>query len=287
MKKIVNHPNDIRLDGIVENDGIGFLPIREMEPTNIGTPGFFAYTTEYETAECRLIDAESIEKPGGGIRMHNKIKEMSKTVLVGAIVMFLTSIFLLVSCLGWRGVNFWLHLFMTYMYYTVIIMLMPKAFAIFFERVYNKENEMRDFSKHLGAKNAVENAYYDLGRVPNMEEVSKYSIYASECKYTKNAPLASLVCILYCVHFLSGLWYWIIAISSILTILLLEAMNLLAVWQWLVVSKPDEEHYKVAIKALEKTVKFIDVVKGPKNFDEDKSDQCLAYDFCENASKKK
>lgn len=294
MKKIVNHPKGIRLDGIVENDGVGFLPIREAGPMFVTTPGFFAYTTDDGTEDCRIVNPDYYEDPGGA-RTHHKIKEMGKRVMVAAIAMLIVSVVLMFMSTGWKYSEIWVNLFMTIMYAMIVVMMMPNAFAIFVGRV-SHDKMMTDFSKYLGAKNAVENAYYDLGRAPNIEEAIRYSIHANDCKYTKLTHLASLVCIICCVRFLTGWWYWLAAVLAILVLTLLEAKNLLTAWQCLVVSKPTDEHYNVAIKAMQETAEMIDsiqisyhmvVVEGnPEDSDEEKCEEDSAYDFCEDASKK-
>ena len=294
MKKIVNHPKDIRLDGIVENDGVGFLPIREVGPMSIITPGFFAYTNEAEPEGCRMLEVDCKEKSDGdGARMRGKIKEKGKHVMVAAIVALFVSVVLMFWSTGWNYSEVWVNLFMTVMYAMIVVMVMPNAFAVLVGKI-SKDKMMCEYSKFLGAKNAVENAYYDLGRAPNIEEVHRYSIRSNYCGYTKNAHLATLVCIICCVRFLDGWWYWLAAILAILVLVLLEAKNMLSVWQWLVLSKPNEEHYNIAIKAMKETAEMIDSVEisyhmitsepDPENFDEEKCQGCPAYDFCKDAS---
>ena len=294
MKKIVNHPKDIRLDGIVENDGVGFLPTRNLGPISITTSGYFAYTTDSESVESRVLDVDCREKSDGeGTRMRSKIREKSKNVMIAATVLLVASVFLMFLSTGWSYSDIWTNLFMTIMYVMIVVMTMPKAFAILLGRL-SKDKETIEFAKYLGAKNAVENAYYDLGRAPNIEEVSRYSIFANECQYAKATHLASLICIICCVRFLNGWWYWLAAIMAILILTLLEAKNLLTFWQCLVVSKPGEEHYNVAIKAMEGTAEIVDSIQisyhavenepDPENFDEEKCKGCPAYDFCKEAS---
>ena len=294
MKKIVNHPKNIRLDGIVENDGVGFLPIRDLGPMSITTSGYFAYMTDSETVEGRVLDVDCREKSDGeGTRMRNKIREKSKYVMMAATALLIASVILVFLSTGWSYSNIWFNLFISVMYAMLVVMMMPKGFAILLGRL-SKNKEMAEFSKYLGAKNAVENAYYDLGRAPDIEEVYRYSILANESQYVKATRLASLICIICCVRFLNGWLYWLAAVLAILILTLLEAKNLLTFWQYMVVSNPSEEHYNVAIKAMEETAEVIDSIQisyhaiettpDPENFNEEKCKGCPAYDFCEKAS---
>lgn len=179
----------------------------------------------------------------------------------------------------------------------LFVLVLPKAFAILTGRLF-RNKEMVSFSKYLGAKNAVENAYYNLGRVPNLEEVQEYSLYSSEDKYTKSSYIAALWLIISCVRFLDGWAYWLITIAAILVLCWLDWKDKLAFVQAMVVSKPDEIHYKAAIAAMEEVADTLDhvevhfhsfeLIPDPENFDEVRCSEkgCPAYDFCKEESQK-
>lgn len=300
MKKIVNQPKGLRLDGVVDNEGVGFIPTKEAGPASVQTSGFFATADENGNINCDVIypdyrSPEEDEEYNAHDKMDNKIHSLGKLVLgcgAAIIVACFATLFLLISS---PNVDIWLNVLMTIVYMSFVVIIIPKAFAIFVGKVF-RNKEMVEFSKYLGAKNAVQNAYYDLGKTPNMEEVKDYSLYSSECKYTKMSYVATLWLIISVIRFVSGWWYWIAAVLAIALLMFLEHKNWLTFWQALVVSKPDEKHYKAAIAAMEETDELINsfdisfhMIKGqpdPENFDEARCEGCPAYDFCKEESQK-
>ena len=297
MKKIVNHPKDLRLEGIAESEGVGYLPIREFGPMSIQTTGFFASINEDESINCNPFndtgDEDDVQIKKGD--MANKIKEQSKRVMKVALVAILACIALLIVTVSSPYYQILCNIWISIAYLMLIAMVLPKATAVFLGRI-TKKKEVVNFSKYLAAKNAVQNAYYDLGKAPSLEEAKGYSLHSADCPYTKNGYLAFLVLVITIVRFLSGVWYWLIAILAIGVMCLMESKNLLTGWQWLVVSKPDEEHYKVAIRAMEETAEIIDSIQisyheikttpDPENFNEEECKGCPAYDFCKDTSEK-
>ena len=55
MKKIVNQPKGLRLDGVVDNEGVGFIPTKEAGPASVQTSGFFATADENGNINCDVI----------------------------------------------------------------------------------------------------------------------------------------------------------------------------------------------------------------------------------------
>lgn len=292
MKKIVNHPKGLRLESVVENDGVGFLPVRELGPMAMQTSGFFATAGEDECIECKIFNGDEKKEKE---TMAEKIKAYANRAMLVAGIAIVACLVLMFVCAGFANPGIWINAIITIVYAMFIVMLMPKAAVVFWGKL-TKNEEMLNFSKYLGAKNAVENAYYDLGRAPNMEEVKEYSTHSSECEYTKNGYMACLVLLICLVRFLEGWWYWIAAILAIAVLCILEGKNKLTFWQELVVSKPAEEHYRVAIRAMEETSELIDSIQvsyhqvnvplDPENFNEEKCEGCPAYDFCKEESQK-
>lgn len=291
MKKIVNHPKGVRLNGIVEWTGVGFLPIKEAGPMAVQMSGAFASIDENGKVASKEIGADFDELTR--YRMDDRIKAHAKVAMIIAIVGIVASLITMFMSTSWSNPSVWIPVLMTVVYLLMIVLLLPKAVVVLVERIF-RNKEMIQFSKYLGAKNAVENAYYDLGRTPYIDEVKDYSLYSAECKYTKNGYLACLVAIISVVQFLSGVWYWVGAILAILVLCVLESKHLLNFWQALVVSKPSENDYQVAIRAMEYAEDVIDSIHisyhqvdiepDPENFEEKKCGGCPAYDFCKEAN---
>ena len=300
MKKIVKHPKGLRLDGVVDNEGVGYIPTKEVGPMAVQLSGLFATADEKGNIDCKVIypDAHNVEgkeEYNAHDKMDSKIQTRAKFVVGTCAAIIVACFIMLFVTISWPTAYIWMDVLMTIVYLAFVVLIIPKAFAIFVGRIF-RNKEMIEFSKYLGAKNAVQNAYYDLGKTPNLEEVKDYSLHLTECKYTKMGYLASLWLLISVIRFIGGWWYWIAAIIAVILLLLLESENYLTFWQSLIVSKPDEKHYKVAIAAMEEAEELIDSIeisyheiKGqpdPENFEEEKCKGCPAYDFCKEESQK-
>lgn len=301
MKKIVTPTEGIRLEAIVEKDGIGFIPTKIAGPAAVSFNGRFV-TVEEESGEVKFknisINPENDEEEVCiKSKMDEKIKKSGFRVLLVSAATIIGGLAMMFASTMFQNAEVWINVIATIVYLMMFGLVLPKAFAILIGRI-TKDKDMISFSKYLGAKNAVENAFYDLGRAPNMEEVKKYSTYSSEDKYTKSSYIAFLWLIISCVRFFDGWSYWLVNIGAILVFCWLEWKNKLAFIQAMTVSKPDEIHYKVAIAAIEDAADLLDHVDvqfhtiefapDPENFDEDRCSKsgCPAYDFCKEESRK-
>ena len=295
MRKIVKPTERVRLDAIVEKDGVGFIPTKINVPASISFNGPFAkFEEEIGEIKYEYIDfmdnGKNVSKKS---KMDEKIYKSGFRVLLFSAIMIVAALAMMLVSVSWPNEVVWINAFASIIYLMMLPLVLPKAFAILIGRIF-RNKDMISFSKYLGAKNAVENAYYDLGRAPNMDEVKNYSLYSSEDKYTKSAYLAALWLIISCARFFDGWTYWLITIGAILLLCYLDWRNKLAFVQALVVSKPEEKHYKVAIAAMEGAADGIDRVEihtidlhiDPENFDEERCYEsgCPAYDICKEKS---
>lgn len=301
MKKIVKTPEGVRLEAIVEKDGIGFIPAKSAGPATISFNGRFA-TVEEESGEIKFKNINSDHEEDGEElcmkpEMDGKIKKRGFRVLLVSAVLIIAALVMMFVSITLPNAEIWINVFASVLYLLLFVLILPKAIAILLGRIF-RNKDMINFSKYLGAKNAVENAYYDLGRAPTMEEIKEYSIYSSEDKYTRSSYIALLWLIFSCVRFLNGWAYWLVTIAAILILCWLEWKDKLVFFQAMVVSKPKEIHYKVAIAAMEDAADTLDHVEvhfhmfelapDPENFDEARCSEkgCPAYDFCKEESQK-
>lgn len=302
MRKIVNPKEEIRLEAVVEKDGIGFMPAKIAGPLLVGFKGQFV-TSEEGSGELKYKKLSS-NRDGGAddthhkSEMHQKIRKSGFRVLIVSVILIFATLAMMFASIALPNGEILANVWAKCLYLLMIVLVLPQAFAILLGRIFRKKDVI-SFSKYLAAKNAVENAYYDLGRAPNMEEVEKYSIFAAEDKYTQNVHMAALWVIICVVStFFSGLEYWLITICAILILCALEWNHKLSFIQAMVVSKPDEIHYKVAIAAMEEAAdilshfevhfEMIEMTPDPENFDEEEcsAKDCPAYDFCKEESQK-
>lgn len=300
MKKIVKHPKGVRLEAIVEKDGIGFIPTKIAGPAAVSFNGCFSTIGEDGKVTCKRLDLESDDEGNEASakrEMDKKIKKYGLWVLSISGILIITSLIMMIVSFNWANVKLWVNVFASIVFLMMFVLVLPKAFAVLIGRIFRKK-DMISFSKYLGAKNAVENAFFDLGRVPTMEEVKEYSIYSSEDKYTQSSYIAFIWLIMSFVRLFDGWAFVLGVIASVLVLCLLEWKNKLAFVQALVVSEPDENHYKVAIAALEDVsevlehveIRFhaIEISPDPENFDEELclKKGCPAFDLCKEESQK-
>ena len=123
--------------------------------------------------------------------------------------------------------------------------------------------EITSFSKFLAAQHAVQNAYYDTGKVPNIDEVKKYSSYSYYSKHmtSKSAAIGMLWFLMMLLHHLPIPWNFLGILLVLPITVLLGRRNLLFFFQFLVVSKPSDIHYQTALAALETYIDIIDSIK--------------------------
>lgn len=298
MKKIVNESKNLRLKDFVENDGVGFIPIKIAGPMTVESSGFFAFTDDKGNIDTRIINSKPDEDEAKRMpkKMEEKIKKKSKITFAISMVSIFICMVLLCTSMDWPNKNIWFCVFAMLGCLIMPVMLMPKAWTIFIFRIFG-DKEMVNFSKYLAAKNAVKNAYFDLGRVPNIDELGSYSCHSTDCNYTKNGYLALLSLLMTSTWLLDGKLFVIAIIAIAIALCILELKNRLTLWQVLITSKPKKQHYEVAIKALEETVKIIDSFEigfetfsfnpDSEDFDEEECKGCPAYDFCKENSQKK
>ena len=179
----------------------------------------------------------------------------------------------------------------TIAFFSISVMFLYKGFAIFVARLRN-DQEIVNFSKFLAAKNAVENAFYDLRKIPNVEEAKKYSIFSIDSNYLIGAPYATFIIVNLFLRFIPDLWYFLCTFLALILILILAQKKMLFFWQFLIVSKPDDIHYKTAIASLTQNINQINSIEistqsfenfETEHFSEEKCKYCDSYDFCKES----
>lgn len=284
MKKIVKPNGDIRLKGFSEKDGVAFFaPPSNKVPMSFLDPfiGTVATVDENNAIDCHMMITN---EPTSSIdRKVNKIAEFVCKVLFFSILVFTIAFFV---C-SFTEKTFLADLLFTLLYMAMAVLSILKGFIIFVARILG-DKEFKNFSKFLAAKNAVENAYYDLKKVPTIEELKNYSIFSPTSKYLVFDNTATVLILICIVRFLPGVWYWIIISSVLVVIVVLQSKGVFFFWQLLIVSKPENIHYEVALKALENTLEFHDSISvsvtvqefNGELFSEEKCNGCELYDFC-------
>lgn len=128
-----------------------------------------------------------------------------------------------------------------------ISIMMPVFFADVQVLMGNKE--ILQLFRFHAAEHAVINAYYDLKRVPTMEELKNYSIYSYRCGITGVAklawgPIGVGICILF-----PGNWFFL-AIGVFVLITMWAIKKKFYFMEVLYTAEPKEFEYDAAIKAM-------------------------------------
>lgn len=112
--------------------------------------------------------------------------------------------------------------------------------------------EYKSLRRYHGAEHAVINAYYDLHRVPTLEEIKRYSNWSNRCSslntFYTTIPffivgISRIICI--------GNWFIVVVIILIIIMGILIKKEKLCFLEALVTSNPKDEEYEVAINALQ------------------------------------
>lgn len=214
MKKIVNPTGNIRLVGMAEKDGVAFEASKFLGPMGISVPGTLAIVDSSNKVNCNPFDFDA-EKPliDKKILKFSEIAFKISTIL--SIIFMVSSIVCIFTATRFYDVLFNLGLLM------LSATFLPNGLAIFFARILG-DSDIKSFSKFLSAKNAVQNAFYDLGRIPNIEESKKYSTFSPDSKYLKNAPLAIFIIVLSFARFLPTVWYLVVFILTMIATIMLD-----------------------------------------------------------------
>ena len=129
--------------------------------------------------------------------------------------------------------------------------VIPVHLAIFILALMQNE-DVKSLTRYHAAEHAVINAYNKTSKVPTLQSIRTYSSYLSSCGSLDNNVFAILFIGLGIGNFLyTNLSFIIFILTFYVIILILAKLNLLSWTEALVLSKPTDDEYSVAIKALE------------------------------------
>ena len=177
-----------------------------------------------------------------------------KRFLLAFLVIIAVNIVLVFVDTGYNDIIYWVSAGLC------SLMLFNEAIVLNRER-FKKNYDICSFLKYLSAMNSVRNAYYKLGRVPSVQEARAASALSSESKYLNNTFFFSFVCFVILYNVIPNVWLMVLTLVVLILMLYLERKKMIYFWQILIYSKPYTYHYKVAIKALEKALERVNVMK--------------------------
>lgn len=286
MEKNVERKEIIRLRGFAEANGVAYEAGFFTGARTVGDIGKLVTVKEDGSLTCEDYSfEENVPK------MNQKIYKISKIVKVTSIVLAIVCLIgYLVTSIATSQENY-LGFSMAYIFFG--LSFMSKAITVGLGKFLGNQ-DMESFSKYMGAKNSVANSYYYYGRVPSVEEATKITRTLERGDFVEDASFASFLILLGICRLLPT---WGFIFAAIAVLLFCHRLDFKWFWQmFALTSKPDEIHYKTAIKALDEALKWTENVSVKVSekeitmeefekamghvFDEKKCSKCESYEFC-------
>ena len=291
MKKVVSPTGFARLEGFAEKDGVTICPYLGIFPEFSTGPAVRATVDENGLTSCKTVKEVTEFN-----QLKDKIQKLQKRALiigaVGAVLMLILTLVFALTEGSMYQVTF------TLLYVMIAAMIMSDSVGIFFARLFG-DKEIKNYSKFLGAKNAVINAFNDTDRVPNQEEIREYSTFSGDTRSQKGCYLATIFLAFSVLRFLPLPIYFVTAIALIAVLMGFEKKHILSFWQALIVSNPDDVHYNAAIEAMREAIKYYDDIRfrlgivvtvevDPKELEIalENCKKCAEYDSCEERERR-
>ncbi len=184
-----------------------------------------------------------------------KISKTSKFIKIISIIMIFLSV--LTICLFTTSYNALLRTALFIGCFSVAIFIMSTQVSILILRILGDE-KIKSLAKFHSAEHAVINAYKCLGRAPKIYEVDEYSSYSYNCgsllNFRKSILFLLLSIVVLCAS--SFLQFLIGIIFAILITILLEATKAYYFLEFMILSKPTDKEYNVAVEGLSACIKY-------------------------------
>lgn len=292
MRKIVSQNGEIFFEAESAVNAIYFSALKKVGPFGLRSPKVVARIDKEGNIVCGNPD--DLENENQRIRFYEFYKSIEKRydklfAIIGFIGLFLCIPAIFVS-------PFFVYLCLALFLICVAGSISAGCIGFFIEKRKNNK-EMINVMKLHSAEHAVINAYYDLHRVPTLEEIRQYSNFTYGCgSLQKLTPSFWLCIIALCSIFLNHYVYIAFVIVFVLFWKPLFRKMIPYFLEFLVTDEPTDREYAVAIAGLEyclKEIQSIDIeveiidVDGDEvgdglcqNFSEENCKDCPCYDFC-------
>lgn len=297
MKKICKESGDIRFGAFSSTDGITINPVKEFGPLSFLS--FMAVKATLHpdgTIDCKRVRYHSQSTQDDMMLVH----EAEKVKAITCILSFSLFIVYLILCFVSYSRVAEIALALFFLSYAMQFIAYP--LVLFFKRIFGNKNA-KSLARFHAAEHAVINAYYDLNRVPTIDEIHEYSSYSYNCGSLVNFRQGILFLGFALARFLvPGLWIIPAMLAVCLISFILVKTDGITFMEFLVLDRPTDTEYAVAIKAMDESVKNIDVedivpdigsllgfimmIEGSMEdsdlFDDEKCKNCPDYDKCKD-----
>lgn len=253
MRKMSKEAGNVRFQAFASTDGITINPVRELGPLSFLSslavkatlkPGGkidckqVRFRTQHTQDDMMLADES---------RMITLASRFLGLILFGIFLFFLfrpdTRAAELVLSLWFLNYSF------QFIAYPVVM---------FIKRMFGNKSA-QSLARFHAAEHAVINGYYDLQRVPTIEEIHDYSSYSYRCGSLNSFKYGLLFIGFAVARLVPGLWFLVAMLVAWIVDFILVKTNGLTFMEFLVLDEPTDTEYAVAIKAMEESVKNVDL----------------------------
>lgn len=249
MKKICKQNGEISFSGESGINSICFKAYITKGPVSISKDAVIARIDEKGEITCSNKDSyENERKTFINVMeaMKSKYKKMFFNISIACFIMSIVLGFFSIIAM---------NIMMSVYFLFWACYLVPDLSGLFFEKLRKNEDSLSLLRFH-SAEHAAINAYYDLGRVPTLEEIRGYSNFSYSCgslsQIIKFVPFL-LVAI---TRLLPSFWF-VISTIIIFTMIFWFPESKLYFMEFLVTAEPTDREYKVAIAGIEQAVNEI------------------------------
>lgn len=245
MKKISKQKGNITIKAVSLYDGIIFSASRVLDEVFQRTgPDVKAEFGKAETVHDFDIERSKIRTIGN----EEVIKKTVKFLYAFGLVSFVLAIVSSIKFVYFSIIFKWLFIV------SFGSMFTPDVVRLYFMNHFARDEKIRSLARFHGAEHSVINAFYDLRRVPTLEEVKRYSMFSLRCGSLPQVSKLGITLISSIAVLFPS--YWNILALAILAVIAitLDKAGKLYFMEFLVVSKPKDAEYEIAIKGLSKAI---------------------------------
>lgn len=207
----------------------------------------------------------TIEEDGKFVKRKTKdfVRQLGDKEQVVALIYFIIIIWATMRVLGKE----WINVFRGLMIATILLLV----WCLLTMPIFNVET-----CKFHSAEHMLINAYSDLGRVPTLEELKKYTRFNKYCGGNVGVIMViMLILMLWCTFTYTLLQSSIILVCSLIVLLFFRQLGLLNFVQLITTIKPTNKELELAIEAALYWEECEDEYEAEDNYEIDKSIQKL------------
>lgn len=249
MKKKSRIQGDLRFRSVVLPNGIGIKAIKRNGFMSIETLGVSRTVKNGNVEVNQIQDLEPVKD------YEDETRNVSKKIMIACGIMgVIWMVLWVINISKPYGV-----IFFPFAIWSLAVGMAPRTMAHFILRTF-KKGDYLSMSQYTGALYQVANAYYDLMRVPQMDELKNYSRYLIYDKFFKEICRAIPFVLAGIASFSTGIGYIILIVLLLAILLILQKTDLIYNVEALVVSKPTEEQLAIVLNTVDDAISYIDGV---------------------------